>query len=127
MGSHLTVGQRALLEAELQQRQRVLDGRLGGQSGGESRAAHAHEVPAQDAREAAQREGEREIDVALSELEMRELGEVAQALLRLREGRYGRCGRCGADIPFERLQAEPQALRCVACEAQLEAARRRGA
>ena len=125
MSTHLTVGQRALLEAELQQRQRALAGRLAAQSGGESRAEQAHEVLAQDAREAAQREGEREVGVALTELEERELSEVRQALARLREGRYGRCSACGCDIPFERLKAEPQALRCVSCEAEVEATRRR--
>ena len=127
MGTHLTAGQRALLEAELRQRQGTLESRLAAQTGGDTRAEHAHEVLAQDAREAAQREGEREIDMALSDLELRELGDIGQALQRLREGRYGRCSQCGAHIPFERLKAEPQALRCVVCEGQLEAARRRGA
>ena len=46
-----------------------------------------------------------------------QIGAVSEALLRLKESRYGGCADCGAQIPFERLQAEPWALRCLACEA----------
>lgn len=30
-------------------------------------------------------------------------------------GNYGRCERCGAEIPAERLEAVPDATRCVGC------------
>jgi RNA polymerase-binding transcription factor DksA len=29
---------------------------------------------------------------------------------------YGRCADCGLEIPFERLKAEPAALRCIDCQ-----------
>ncbi len=122
---HLTTGQRAWLESTLQQRQRQLDRRLAEHHGGLSRAEHAHEVLAQDGDDAPQRDGERELDLALSDRETQELGAVSQALLRLRAGEaggYGTCGDCGAEIPFDRLLVEPEALRCVACETQREAA-----
>ena len=119
---HLTTGQRALLEADLQQRLAQLDRRLAAHHGGLTRAEHAREVLLQDSDDAPQREGERELDLALSDLETRELGAVSQALARLREGRYGTCAECGADIPFDRLKAEPWALRCVACETAQERA-----
>lgn len=116
----LTAGQRTQLEASLRQRQRQFDDRLAAHHGGLSRVEHAREVLLQDGDDAPQREGEREVDMALSDLETQQVGAVSQALLRLQEGRYGACADCGAQIPFDRLQAEPWALRCVACEAQRE-------
>ena len=128
MTPHLSAGQFERLEAELLRRRDQLQGRLTDPLGGASRAEHAHEVLMQDAREASQREGEREIDSALSDIEQRELAEVEQALRRLHAedgARYGHCIDCAGEVPFERLQAEPQALRCIDCEAAHEAARRR--
>lgn len=120
MSAHLTAGQKALLEAALVQRQHQLDRRLAEHHGGLTRAEHAHEVLEQDPREASQREEEREVDMALSDLELRELGEVSAALRRLQAGRYGLCADCEAEIPFDRLKAEPWAQRCVACEGAFE-------
>ena len=122
---HLTAGQHALLEADLQQRQRQLGRRLSEHHGGLSRAEHARELLQQDAHDAPQREGDREMDMALSDLETLELAAVSQALARLQDGRYGRCADCDAEIPFDRLKAEPWALRCVACETTAEAVGKR--
>lgn len=128
MHSHLTAGQRALLRAALVQRQHQLDSRLAEHLGGRSRAEHAREVLQQDGDDAPQREGERELDLALSDLETREVGEVSEALRRLDGEGYGLCADCGVEIPFDRLRAEAWALRCVPCEAAREkaAARPRG-
>ena len=49
-----------------------------------------------------------------------ELLAVEQALARISEGSYGRCEQCGQPIPLERLQARPQAIRCIGCERQKE-------
>jgi DnaK suppressor protein len=120
---HLTGGQRAWLEAELQQRQQQLGRRLKDHHGGLTRAEHAREVLEQDGDDAPQREGEREIDMALSDLESAELMLVGNALTRLRAGEaggYGVCMACGIEIPFDRLKAEPWAPRCVPCQSQLE-------
>lgn len=116
MSTHLTTGQRAWLEAELVQRQHALDRQLREHHGGLTRAEHAAAVLAEDRDDAAQHEAERELDLALSDRELRESGAVSDALRRLRDGAYGRCSDCEADIPFDRLKAEPWALRCVACE-----------
>jgi len=40
---------------------------------------------------------------------------LAHAEARVREGRYGRCELCGEPIPRARLQAVPEAVRCVSC------------
>lgn len=120
MSTHLTTGQRALLEAALVQRQHQLDRQLAEHHQGQSRAEHARDVLQQDGDDAPQREGERELDMALSDRGLQELGEVSAALARVHGADYGLCGDCGAEIPFDRLKVEPWALRCVACEGRRE-------
>jgi DnaK suppressor protein len=123
---HLTGAQRAWLSADLEQRQRSLSARLQAHHGGLSRAEHAHDVLQQDGDDAPQRSGERQVDSALSDLQSSELGWVNAALTRLQSpaGGYGHCRDCAADIPFDRLKAEPWALRCVACQSRAEGAPR---
>jgi DnaK suppressor protein len=121
----LTPGQRALLEAALTQRQHELDRRVAAHQGGGSRAEHAREMLLQDGDDAPQREGERELDMALSDLELRELGAVSDALRRLHSPEFGRCLACGQGIAFDRLKAEPDARLCIEC-ANLAEARGRG-
>ena len=41
--------------------------------------------------------------------------DIEGALRRLAVGAYGTCESCGRAIPFERLEAIPQARYCVAC------------
>jgi DnaK suppressor protein len=120
MSHHLSTSQRTELEAALRRRQGELDRRLAAHNGGASRAEHARDVLLQDGDDAPQREADRELDMALSDREIVELGEVSRALQRLRAEEYGHCSDCGNPIPFDRLQVEPQAQRCVACETQHE-------
>lgn len=44
--------------------------------------------------------------------------EVLAALSRIEEDTYGRCVDCGIEIPEGRLDARPDAARCVACQAK---------
>jgi RNA polymerase-binding transcription factor DksA len=44
--------------------------------------------------------------------------EVAAALARIEDNTYGRCTDCGGDIPEGRLEARPDAARCVSCQAK---------
>jgi len=44
--------------------------------------------------------------------------EVLAALVRIQENTYGRCVDCSADIPEGRLDARPDAARCVGCQAK---------
>src|SRR5256885_9994778 len=48
---------------------------------------------------------------------------VREALARLDTGTYGRCVDCGRELPDERLEARPQAARCLGCQPKLEARR----
>lgn len=127
MTQHLTSGQKALLEAGLTQRQHQLDRRLAEHTQGQTRAEHAREVLLQDGDDAPQRENDRELDLALTDRETQELGQVSDALRRLHGDDYGLCSDCGCEIPFDRLKVEPWAQRCVACETVRETAHGRGA
>lgn len=53
--------------------------------------------------------------LALAAAARRHLAEVDAALDRLAHGGYGRCERCGGAIPTARLEARPDARRCVPC------------
>ena len=44
--------------------------------------------------------------------------EVLAALARIEDSSYGRCIDCGGDIPEGRLEARPDAARCVGCQAK---------
>lgn len=68
---------------------------------------------------------DREVDMALSDLEIAELGAISRALSRLKEDRYGCCVDCGGQIAFDRLRAEPQAERCMPCAQRQERPRAR--
>ena len=74
----------------------------------------------QDGDAAAQLDGAHEVDATLAEIEQLELNQINQALLRVVGLDYGVCVNCGAEIPRTRLQAKPQASRCLECQAQLE-------
>lgn len=50
-----------------------------------------------------------------------ELVAVRAALERMDEGSYGQCTDCGEAVGAQRLQAQPQAQRCIACQSQWEA------
>ena len=40
------------------------------------------------------------------------------ALVRIQHGIYGKCADCGKPIPEGRLEARPEASRCVACQSK---------
>ena len=52
-----------------------------------------------------------------------QLERVRDALARLDAGTYGRCVDCGRELPDERLEARPEAERCVDCQQRVEARR----
>lgn len=121
MTTHLTPAQRALLEAELVQQHHALleAARLGGRDA--PRVEQAAELLSDDPDTPREHEGDREVALERADRLMVETREIGDALLRLRSGAYGACSDCGATIPFDRLKAQPTALRCVACQQRSEA------
>lgn len=123
MTTALTPGQNALLETELTlARQRVQTALLA-QREGSDRLAHAAALLADDPHDAREHSAEREIDQARDGHLLAELQDIDDALMRLKTPGYGRCIDCAAVIPFDRLQHQPQALRCIDCQATAETTR----
>jgi len=58
-----------------------------------------------------------DLDNAELTRDLNELRALEAALNRLDDGAgFGLCAECGLEIPFERLKAEPAALRCFDCQ-----------
>jgi len=127
MNPALTPDIRAQLQQQLLARRAALDAQRQAHLAGQSRATHAREVLLQDGDDATQRDAERTVDFDRTDRDAVALAEIDQALQRLASGQYGRCSDCGDTIPLARLQLAPQALRCVACAAQLERGHQRPA
>ncbi len=71
----------------------------------------------------AQEASERELEFALGERETAELAAIDAALARIDAGTYGQCTDCGVTIPVARLQASPEAWRCIPCQEKAEQTR----
>jgi RNA polymerase-binding transcription factor len=63
------------------------------------------------------------VEASLEAME-RQRAAVAAALKRIISGTYGQCVDCGNQVPEGRLDARPDAERCVACQAKHDKARR---
>jgi RNA polymerase-binding transcription factor DksA len=74
-----------------------------------------------DAKDAADLEARTVVADAEVERDLAELRDIGAARKRIVEGRYGSCLDCGSDIDPRRLLAQPQTLRCLACQAVVEA------
>lgn len=61
-----------------------------------------------------------DLDQADTTRDLSELRTLDAARARIDEGSYGTCAECGQDIGFERLRANPGALRCIQCQTQFE-------
>ena len=120
MSTALTPGQHALLQAELQLSRQRVQRALQAQLGGSDRVGHAAALLEEDSGEWPRHEADRELDQARGDRLLAELGEIDDALMRLKLPGYGRCIDCADVSPFDRLQRQPQALRCVDCQARSE-------
>lgn len=61
-----------------------------------------------------------DLDIATVTRDVGELAEVDGALVRIAEGSYGTCSDCSEPIGWPRLNAQPTAERCIACQQKLE-------
>ncbi len=120
MSHPLTHAQREMLAQVLREREQALQSQLQSHTLGRSQAEKALAAREQDGNDARQFASDQEVGATLTALEQRELAALAAALKRVHEADYGLCVDCGKHIRFERLQIEPQALRCVGCESKRE-------
>jgi len=106
---------------ELQAQRTALLAQIAQQRGGvvsRAEAAADHFGHAEDSR--AQVTTERELAFALDERETAELEAIDATLHRIEAGTYGDCIDCGACIAPARLQASPEAARCIHCQEKAE-------
>lgn len=78
----------------------------------------------QDPADAGANLSESERSEAVLAVARRQRSEVLAALHRIDLGTYGTCVDCGGPVPEGRLEAKPEAARCVACQGKLDRARR---
>ena len=64
---------------------------------------------------------DQELDETTDMMLQAEAENVEVALERLSKGAYGKCVDCGKEIPRERLEAIPEAIRCIEDQARYEA------
>ena len=90
----------------------------------ESELSDYDQHPADQGTETFEHEMDETTDMLLAE----EARQVEIATQRLADGGYGTCVDCGKDIPAERLDAVPEAVRCIDDQQRYEATlRARGA
>ena len=70
---------------------------------------------------------ERELDATTEIFLEEEERRIEEARRALREGTYGTCVGCGREIPGERLEAMPEAVRCLDCQRHFEGQHRQRA
>ena len=97
------------LKAHLEERLAVLQSRL---------ASIKEDVTKSHSGDSAEQAQERENDEvvdAIGNETAQSIREIQSALARIEDGTYGICARCGEEISEGRLQAVPEATRCVNC------------
>jgi len=78
----------------------------------------------QDPADAGANLSESERSEAVLAVARRQRSDVLDALRRIDLGTYGTCVDCGKLVPEGRLEAKPEAARCVACQGKLDRQRR---
>jgi DnaK suppressor protein len=78
----------------------------------------------QDPADAGSNLSETERTEAVITVAKQQLAEVLDALGRIDGGSYGVCADCGKPVPEGRLDAKPEAARCVACQGKRDRLRR---
>lgn len=63
-----------------------------------------------------------DLDLASIDRHVNEIRDIEAALLRIGRGEYGICIDCDQPIPLARLEANPTAERCIACQTDYERA-----
>jgi len=120
MNSSITEDQRATLAEALKTRRLALERQMALHQHDQTRVEFARDLLLQDGDDAPQRASDREVDQALSDIDLQALAAVSEAQARLQRGNYGQCVDCEEPIRFERLLIEPEAERCLACQSTHE-------
>lgn len=120
MNKPLSGAQRAELERLLHTRLQTMQDQVTTHRQELGLVDHASALLAQDADDAPQRASDREVDQALTDIDQQQLDALGQALRRVHDADFGLCRDCELPIPYARLEVEPEAMRCVTCQAIFE-------
>lgn len=105
-----------LLQQQALLRARLVQLRGGDLSRAEASAEHFNYAEDSDA----QVNMAKDIELALDAHESAELQSISNALERMARGDYGMCVDCGKPIALARLEAFPEAARCIDCQTLAE-------
>ena len=117
---YLTIEQRESLQAALSARADELRAAIGDALDPEGEGKHSLTDHREDTDDDAVVDLESSMEAEALERHSMELRGVEDALKRLHTPDYGECVDCSEDIPFVRLQANPMATRCTACQTRYE-------
>lgn len=107
------------LEQVLDQRERSLRAKIAERRDALEDASRPAD-PAGDVADKAFERTRAEVEHDLIEMSLQELAEIAALRERLANGTYGECIECGEPIPPARLEVNPTARRCAACQVRYE-------
>jgi DnaK suppressor protein len=107
----------------LEEIRRELDRSITVLKGDDGRALWSGDYP-QDPADAGANLSESDRSEAVLAVARRQRSDVLAALHRIDLGTYGTCVECGGPVPEGRLEAKPEAARCVACQGKLDRMRR---
>ena len=120
-GTEMNAQQATAFKQKLEHQRADLLAQIAQQRGGKtSRAEVAAEHFARSEDSDAQVNTARDLEFAINEHETAELAAIDEALARVNAGTYGQCTDCDATIPEARLNAAPEAARCISCQEKAE-------
>lgn len=127
MTASVSMQEKALLKAQLEQRRVELLSSIHGQlQESDNQTYNDLAGRVHDSAEEAVADLLTDIGFADIDREVSEVSDIEQALIRLATGAYGVCIDCETDIPIERLSAYPTAKRCLACQQRHESGAQAG-
>ena len=117
----LTKEQIGTLQARLQQDRAAALGTVQDeiQRAGDPDDLSLEKIPS-DAGDRSEADLETDTTISMAQRHAAELQEIDAALARIADGSYGVCEECGGNIGAPRLEAQPTARLCIACQEQVE-------
>jgi DnaK suppressor protein len=121
--NHLTKVQRGIIGNVLQTRYAEVERQAALRMNAGTQVERANERMHTEPHDANQSDGDLEVEASLSDMQSEAFNGLTAAMDRIHGPDYGICVDCKQPIAFERLRAQPDTLRCLACETIFEARR----
>lgn len=118
--SELNREQLQAVERRLDEREHVLQAEVREHKQAAAERPSAEGPQPEENVEAGERRFRNGMEHAELQRDQEELAAIAGARERIATGQYGECVDCGREIAFARLEAQPTAVRCIACQTAWE-------